>query len=159
MRSSGGIEKKVTVQTGHPTPPQIDSWVPLGPPGSRSRRFSALMRRVIPGVAGLAPCGLWAEGCLLHYGFLNRVLKAWQEGAILTVLVVGGAGYIGSHAARVLRRQGFEVLLYDNLSTGHAALANGFELVVGDIAETGKLAGAMKRSQAVMHFAASAYVG
>jgi UDP-arabinose 4-epimerase len=88
-----------------------------------------------------------------------RILKPWQEEEILTVLVVGGAGYIGSHAARVLRRQGFEVLLYDNLSTGHAALAKGFELVVGDVAETGKLADAMKRSQAVMHFAAYAYVG
>jgi UDP-arabinose 4-epimerase len=77
----------------------------------------------------------------------------------LTVLVVGGAGYIGSHAARVLRRHGFDVLLYDNLSTGHAALAKGFELVVGDVTETGKLADAMKRSQAVMHFAAHAYVG
>ncbi len=77
----------------------------------------------------------------------------------MTVLVVGGAGYIGSHAARVLRRHGFDVLLYDNLSTGHAALAKGFELVVGDVTETGKLADAMKRSQAVMHFAAHAYVG
>jgi UDP-glucose 4-epimerase len=77
----------------------------------------------------------------------------------LNVLVVGGAGYIGSHAARVLRRHGFDVLLYDNLSTGHAALAKGFELVVGDVGETGKLTGAMKRSQAVIHFAAHAYVG
>ena len=77
----------------------------------------------------------------------------------MKVLVVGGAGYIGSHAARVLRRHGFDVLLYDNLSTGHAALAKGFELVVGEVTETGKLADAMKRSQAVMHFAAHAYVG
>jgi UDP-glucose-4-epimerase GalE len=77
----------------------------------------------------------------------------------LKVLVVGGAGYIGSHAARVLRRHGFDVLLYDNLSTGHVALAKGFELVVGEVTETGKLADAMKRSQAVMHFAAHAYVG
>ena len=77
----------------------------------------------------------------------------------MKVLVVGGAGYIGSHAARVLRRHGFDVLLYDNLSTGHVALAKGFELVVGEVTETGKLADAMKRSQAVMHFAAHAYVG
>lgn len=77
----------------------------------------------------------------------------------MKVLVVGGAGYIGSHAARVLRRHGFDVLLYDNLSTGHAALAKGFELVVGEVTETGKLADAMKRSLAAMHFAAHAYVG
>jgi UDP-glucose-4-epimerase GalE len=77
----------------------------------------------------------------------------------LKVLVVGGAGYIGSHAARALRTRGFDVLLYDNLSSGHAALAKGFELVVGDVSETGKLAEAMKQSQAVMHFAAHAFVG
>jgi len=75
------------------------------------------------------------------------------------VLVVGGAGYIGSHAARVLRSQGFEVLLYDNLSTGHAELVKGFELIVGDVTETDKLTAAMKRCEAVMHFAAHAYVG
>ncbi|MFZ0816876.1 MAG: UDP-glucose 4-epimerase GalE [Candidatus Sulfotelmatobacter sp.] len=75
------------------------------------------------------------------------------------MLVVGGAGYIGSHAARALRSRGFDVLLYDNLSSGHAALAKEFELVVGDVMQTGKLAEAMKQSQAVMHFAAHAFVG
>ena len=73
--------------------------------------------------------------------------------------MIGGAGYIGSHAARVLRKRGFEVLIYDNLSTGQARLADGFELVVGDVADNKKLAQAMKRAQAVMHFAAHAYVG
>jgi len=42
--------------------------------------------------------------------------------------VVGGAGYIGSHAAQVLRRKGYDVIVYDNLSTGHKELAEGFEL-------------------------------
>ena len=73
--------------------------------------------------------------------------------------MIGGAGYIGSHAARILRKRGFEVLIYDNLSTGQARLADGFELVVGDVADNKKLAQAMKRAQAVMHFAAHAYVG
>jgi len=77
----------------------------------------------------------------------------------LVVLVVGGAGYIGSHAARALRRHGHEVLIYDNLSTGHAFLANGFELVVGDIADAPKLSAALRRVDSVMHFAAHAYVG
>jgi UDP-arabinose 4-epimerase len=77
----------------------------------------------------------------------------------LQVLVVGGAGYIGSHAARALRSRGFDVLLYDNLSSGHASLAKGFELVVGDVIQTDKLTEAMKQSQAVMHFAAHAFVG
>jgi UDP-glucose-4-epimerase GalE len=77
----------------------------------------------------------------------------------LAVLVVGGAGYIGSHAAHVLKRQGIEAIVYDNLSTGHKALANGFELVVGEIADAAKLKPLLRRVDAVMHFAAHAYVG
>jgi UDP-glucose-4-epimerase GalE len=77
----------------------------------------------------------------------------------LAVLVVGGAGYIGSHAARALRRSGYEVILYDNLSTGYQRLAQGFELVIGDIADETKLRPALARADAVMHFAAHAYVG
>jgi UDP-glucose 4-epimerase len=77
----------------------------------------------------------------------------------LSVLVIGGAGYIGSHAARVLKRKGYEAIIYDNLSTGHAALADGFELIVGDISDSAKLKEALRRVDAVMHFAAFAYVG
>jgi UDP-glucose-4-epimerase GalE len=79
--------------------------------------------------------------------------------AFLAILVVGGAGYIGSHAARALRRSGYEVIIYDNLSTGHRLLAQGFELVEGDIADRQKLQSALSRVDAVMHFAAHAYVG
>jgi UDP-glucose 4-epimerase len=57
----------------------------------------------------------------------------------LKVLVVGGAGYIGSHTARVLRKAGLEVLIYDNLSTGFDFLAKGFETVVGDVHDSKKL--------------------
>jgi UDP-glucose-4-epimerase GalE len=77
----------------------------------------------------------------------------------LVVLVVGGAGYIGSHAAHTLRRHGHEVVVYDNLSTGHAFLAEGFELVVGDIADAARLSPVLRRVDAVMHFAGHAYVG
>lgn len=77
----------------------------------------------------------------------------------MVVLVVGGAGYVGSHAARVLRRHGHEALIYDNLSTGHARLAAGFELITGDLADTQKVTAALRRVDAVMHFAAYAYVG
>jgi len=73
--------------------------------------------------------------------------------------VVGGAGYIGSHAAHTLRRHGHEVVVYDNLSTGHAFLAEGFELVVGDIADAARLSPVLRRVDAVMHFAGHAYVG
>lgn len=72
---------------------------------------------------------------------------------------MGGAGYIGSHAARALRRSGYDVIIYDNLSTGHRRLAEGFELVVGDIGDEAKLRPALARADAVMHFAAHAYVG
>jgi UDP-glucose-4-epimerase GalE len=77
----------------------------------------------------------------------------------LSILVVGGAGYIGSHAVRALRRQGYEAIVYDNLSRGHALLVEGFELVVADIADRAELAKAMKRVDAVMHFAAHSQVG
>jgi UDP-arabinose 4-epimerase len=77
----------------------------------------------------------------------------------VAVLVTGGAGYIGSHAARALRRSGYEVVIYDNLSTGFRRLAQGFELVEGDIADDSKLRPVLARVDAVMHFAAHAYVG
>jgi UDP-glucose-4-epimerase GalE len=77
----------------------------------------------------------------------------------MVILVVGGAGYIGSHTARALRRHGHEAIIYDNLSTGHRHLARGFELIEADIGDEEKLAGALKRTQAVLHFAAHAYVG
>jgi UDP-arabinose 4-epimerase len=77
----------------------------------------------------------------------------------LVVLILGGAGYIGSHAARTLRRHGHEAIVYDNLCTGHAFLADGFELVVGDIADTATLSPVLRRVDSVMHFAGHAYVG
>jgi len=77
----------------------------------------------------------------------------------LAILVVGGAGYIGSHVARVLRRHGYEAILYDNLCAGHAFLAHGFELIVADIADSNQLTKVMGRVDAVMHFAAFASVG
>jgi UDP-glucose-4-epimerase GalE len=77
----------------------------------------------------------------------------------LTVLVTGGAGYIGSHTARALRRHGYEVVVYDNLSTGHEFLARGFELIRGDIGDGAAISRTLSRVDAVLHFAAHAYVG
>ena len=88
----------------------------------------------------------------------SREFFSRQDGR-LAILVTGGAGYIGSHTARALRRSGFEVLIYDNLSTGSRRLAAGFELVEGDIGDRGKLSRVLTRVDAVMHFAAHAYVG
>ncbi len=77
----------------------------------------------------------------------------------MAILVVGGAGYIGSHTAHALQREGHEVIIYDDLSTGYAVLAEGFEFIVGDISDSKKLQPILKRVDAVMHFAAHAYVG
>jgi UDP-glucose-4-epimerase GalE len=77
----------------------------------------------------------------------------------MVVLVIGGAGYIGSHAARALRAAGHEVLVFDNLSTGHEFLASGFELIKGDVLDSRALADALSRVHAIMYFAAFAYVG
>jgi UDP-glucose-4-epimerase GalE len=77
----------------------------------------------------------------------------------LAILVTGGAGYIGSHAARALRRSGYEVVIYDNLSTGCLQLARGFKFIEGDIDDQATLRPALARVDAVMHFAAHAYVG
>ena len=77
----------------------------------------------------------------------------------MAILVTGGAGYIGSHAARALRRSGYEVVVYDNLCTGFRRLVQGFELVEGDIADDARLRPILARVDAIMHFAAHAYVG
>lgn len=77
----------------------------------------------------------------------------------MVVLVIGGAGYIGSHTARALRRAGHEVIIFDNLSTGHEFLAAGFELVKGDVLDAAALKRVLAHADAIMHFAAHAYVG
>lgn len=78
------------------------------------------------------------------------------------ILVTGGAGYVGSVCVANLRDCGYEVMVYDNLSTGHrAAVPEGVVLEVGDLAEQQRLAGVMSsfRPDFVMHFAASALLG
>jgi UDP-glucose-4-epimerase GalE len=79
----------------------------------------------------------------------------------MNMLVIGGAGYIGSHAARLLHRSGHGVWVYDNLTTGHRAAALPGRLIEGDLSERSKLVDVLrdKKIEAVMHFAASALVG
>ena len=55
-----------------------------------------------------------------------------------TVLIIGGAGYIGSHVITLLRERGYKTVIYDNLSTGHRELAFG-PFVYGDILEASRL--------------------
>jgi UDP-glucose-4-epimerase GalE len=82
-----------------------------------------------------------------------------RKGNYVVILVIGGAGYIGSHAARALKRAGHEVIVFDNLCTGYEFLAAGFELVKGDMLDAVALARVLPRADAIMHFAAHAYVG
>jgi UDP-glucose 4-epimerase len=78
----------------------------------------------------------------------------------VNILVTGGAGYVGSHACRVLARAGHEVWIYDNLSRGHAAAALPGRLIVGELADRKFLTDVLREKQiaAVMHFAAFALV-
>jgi UDP-arabinose 4-epimerase len=78
-----------------------------------------------------------------------------------SVLVTGGAGYIGSHACKGLARAGYEPVVFDNLSRGHRESVRWGPLVEGDLADRERLVMAMQthRISAVMHFAAYAYVG
>jgi UDP-glucose 4-epimerase len=73
------------------------------------------------------------------------------------VLVTGGAGYIGSHTVKQLGQAGYEVVVYDNLSTGTAQAVTCGELVVGSLEDTNRLAAvfACNNFDAVLHFAAS----
>src|SRR5947208_547633 len=78
----------------------------------------------------------------------------------MRVLVVGGAGYIGSHAVRRLLRAGHDVRVFDNLDQGHAWAVPEGRLIVGDLADRPALEAALRDTAAgaVMHFAAFAAV-
>lgn len=78
-----------------------------------------------------------------------------------SVLVTGGAGYVGSHACKVLARAGYRPIVLDDLSRGHREAVGWGPLVKCDIAERTAVAAVLgeHRVSAVMHFAAYAYVG
>lgn len=81
-----------------------------------------------------------------------------------TILVTGGAGYIGSHAVLSLRQAGYDVVVLDNLVYGHRDVVEDVlkvELIEGDISDRALLdqVFASRNISAVMHFAAYAYVG
>ena len=78
-----------------------------------------------------------------------------------SVLVTGGAGYVGAHSCKALSRAGYRPVVVDNLSTGHESFVRWGPLVRADIRDTDAIARALKAHEisAVLHFAASAYVG
>lgn len=77
-----------------------------------------------------------------------------------SILVTGGAGYVGSHACKALSRAGFRPVVYDNLSTGHRWAVRWGPFEAGELADTAHLIRVMRRHdvQAVIHFAASSVV-
>ncbi|MDT7850712.1 UDP-glucose 4-epimerase GalE [Methylophilus sp. VKM B-3414] len=79
----------------------------------------------------------------------------------MRVLVVGGAGYIGSHMVKMLLGAGHEVVTLDNLSSGHRDAVLGGVFVEGDLADSDCLNNVFKQytPDAVMHFASFIQVG
>lgn len=79
----------------------------------------------------------------------------------MRILVTGGAGYIGSHAVRLLQSAGHEVWVYDNLSCGHREAVPEGLFIEGNVGDRAKMTAVLndKSIDAVMHFAAFALVG
>lgn len=77
------------------------------------------------------------------------------------ILVVGGAGYIGSHVNQALWARGYETVVFDNLVYGHREAVRHGILEIGDLSDTVRLEEifAAYPIEAVLHFAAYAYVG
>lgn len=80
---------------------------------------------------------------------------------MLSVLVTGGAGYVGGHACKALAAAGWQPVVYDNLSTGHRDLVRWGPFEEGDVGDADRLSQVVAhyRPQAVMHFAAASLVG
>ena len=78
-----------------------------------------------------------------------------------TVLVTGGAGYIGSHTVKVLKNSGYQVVVMDRLTTGHKKAVLTEHFYEADICDSKAVQDIVKRHQvdAVIHFAAKSLVG
>ncbi|MGY0797607.1 UDP-glucose 4-epimerase GalE [Lysobacter sp. A286] len=79
----------------------------------------------------------------------------------MTILVVGGAGYIGSHMVKMLRIEGLHPVIADDLSSGHRQAVGSSDLYVGDIGDADFVKQVLRdvRPDAVMHFASHIQVG
>ncbi|WP_188607749.1 UDP-glucose 4-epimerase GalE [Chelatococcus reniformis] len=78
-----------------------------------------------------------------------------------SILVVGGAGYVGGHTCKALATAGFRPVVFDNFTTGHRDFVRWGPVVDGDIRDAVAVADAIRSHDiaAVLHFAACAYVG
>ena len=81
----------------------------------------------------------------------------------MNILVVGGAGYIGAHAVNLLKKEGYNPVIYDDLSKGHEEAAGilGTKLIKGDLGDKNRIKEVLaeEKIEAVMHFAAFIEVG
>lgn len=88
-------------------------------------------------------------------------VHGFPAGFPLTILVTGGAGYIGSHMVKLLRERGRRIIVIDSLVTGHRDAVKDVEFVHADVGDFGKVAALLAEHsvQAVIHFAAYSIVG
>lgn len=89
---------------------------------------------------------------------MKHIHPNFQSG--IPILVIGGAGYIGSHVCKELARSGFTPISYDNLSTGHSYAVKWGPLIRGDLSNRKQLDEVFEtyKPQAVLHFAGSSLV-
>ena len=118
-------------------------------------------RRQVPPLESCAPSHSWSfprsPGTVFSRSMNEPAKPAVPQGRIL---VAGGAGYIGSVTVRALQNLGVEVVVLDNLSTGHRESARSLVEVadLGDRAALDRIF-TLRRPAAVIHFAAKCYVG
>ncbi len=90
-----------------------------------------------------------------------KKLNKDRRGEKMAILICGGAGYIGSHAVAALTEQGEEVVIIDNLMTGHKEAVTGGKLYIGDLHDQALLDKVFRENtiESVIHFAAFSLVG
>jgi len=91
---------------------------------------------------------------------MQASLKDYPGRGKQSILVTGGAGYVGSHVCKLLSAKGFVPITYDNLVYGHTHAVKWGPLVVGELDDHSKLISVIEehRPEAVFHFAAYTYV-
>ncbi len=101
------------------------------------------------------------QACVFGSRLASRPLGPLLLEPMTSILVTGGAGYIGSHTCKALRASGFTPVTYDNLTRGNPEAVKWGPLEIGELADAVRLRAviAQYRPAAVVHFAALAYVG
>jgi UDP-glucose 4-epimerase len=89
-----------------------------------------------------------------------NIYRSYSKTHIMRIAVIGGAGYIGSHVVKALLKQQHEIVVYDNLSTGHKEnIFPNTKFIEGDILNKEKLSESLKGCDAIVHLAASKAAG